>query len=802
MARRFLGMILMLATFVGSAGCEPVSLTREGVSRCECVPGDADEAAVADLRDCFLTMTGAELPLVEAPTGERPIVIRLGAEVLTEKEQETLRGLDNAEEGFLLSVRPDEIRIGGLTEAGTTNGIYELLRELGCRWYYPGESGAVIPRNPEAAVESGDRYVTPSFALRRFWMVWGGEGPNFPDGTAKAMNDWARRNRRSGSLGFGGHSYYRIVPPAKYGETHPEYFGLLGKKRFFLPKSKHGWQICTSNEDVVQLAIEYARDFLARGRRIVSVSPNDSGGFCQCEACENQGSITDRVVILANRVAEALAEEYPDRLVGFYGYMEALPPPSVPVHENVVVYLCRNESRLHNLTFDWFESMFSPANARWREEVFDGWTAKAKHLALRDYWGLTIWHEAPYDYAEIFDRDFEELHRLGFIGVNAEMLNGWASSGFAPYLGAVKLWDVNADLVAERERMYRDLFGEAAGDVLAAMTRLQKAQMRKEPLTDADLGFCTARLAAAKAKAENEEVRKRLDWLSGYFDYVSALVRYRREAEADPLARDLRNRFGLGAGTALKEALDANADSSAFSARVLRAYAFADVGGDARAVDLAPVRGASPIRHTPDATQYRKTHYFFVWVGSAGRLAFDVTHVPVGSDPAGCRLAVADAQGKVVRSSEMARGATQAVSLRNLPEGLYGVAVDPGNGAFKINFRNRYVVLEAREAHPFCTSLSPRHFLVPPGTKAFTVHVDAPGGTEVVDVTLIDPAGKVVLEKKGFFGKEDFRVKVAPGTHGVWRLDATASEDAKIALSGVPPYLATEPGRLLAPARK
>ncbi len=37
------------------------------------------------------------------------------------------------------------IRIAGLSAEGTLFGVYELLEQMGVRWYMPGDIGTVIP---------------------------------------------------------------------------------------------------------------------------------------------------------------------------------------------------------------------------------------------------------------------------------------------------------------------------------------------------------------------------------------------------------------------------------------------------------------------------------------------------------------------------------------------------------------------------------------------------------------------------------------------------------------------------------
>ena len=48
-------------------------------------------------------------------------------------------------DGFDLVVAGDRITIHGHTPRGALYGAYQLLEELGCRWYYIGQLGEVVP---------------------------------------------------------------------------------------------------------------------------------------------------------------------------------------------------------------------------------------------------------------------------------------------------------------------------------------------------------------------------------------------------------------------------------------------------------------------------------------------------------------------------------------------------------------------------------------------------------------------------------------------------------------------------------
>jgi len=53
------------------------------------------------------------------------------------------------------------------------------------------------------------------------------------------------------------HIHAIIAPPGVYFKTHPEYYSeIRGKRSISEPE---GWQLCTTNPDVIELAVELCR---------------------------------------------------------------------------------------------------------------------------------------------------------------------------------------------------------------------------------------------------------------------------------------------------------------------------------------------------------------------------------------------------------------------------------------------------------------------------------------------------------------------------------------------------------------
>ncbi len=202
---------------------------------------------------------------------------------------------------------------------GTRNAVYDLLEQMGVRWFIPGDIGTVIPDKATIQVEEQTKVEAPSFPSRYY------------QGVARV---WEAR-MRSGGMHFP--SSHGIVGfslgDKELFKEHPEYYALVDGKRVRR-------QLCISNPDVLQRAIAATKKFFREhpSEDIIGMGPIDGRGFCECENCKaldggdydpfgNYASMTDRYVWFFNQVLEGIKDEFPDKRIGFYAYSVYNRPP-------------------------------------------------------------------------------------------------------------------------------------------------------------------------------------------------------------------------------------------------------------------------------------------------------------------------------------------------------------------------------------------------------------------------------------------------------------------------------------------
>jgi hypothetical protein len=352
--------LTLLALLAGSAALsaapapKSVTLVRNGRSSYRIVvAADASPAVrrgAAELQQYLKQISGAELPIETdaAPLPKRAILV--GPSRHTQALGIILDAARLGTEGFLLRSVGPHLVIAGCGQRGTMYGCSELLEKLGVRWYTPTVTR--VPGRKTLTLPVLDETQTPAFEYRE---------PFFYEAFDR---DWAARNRTNGfsarlDESTGGkmlyypfvHSFDELLPRSLYAE-HPEYFPVIhnpGAKVQVGPSGRaDGYvQRCLTNPDVLRIAIEGVRRWMAEHPEamIYSVSQNDTYNYCECDRCkaltEKYGADSGLYLWFVNQVAEAIEKEHPDKLIDTlaYQFTEAAPTGIKP-RKNVRVRLC------------------------------------------------------------------------------------------------------------------------------------------------------------------------------------------------------------------------------------------------------------------------------------------------------------------------------------------------------------------------------------------------------------------------------------------------------------------------------
>lgn len=581
-AAYMLNVFLCIFSFANIGYAAP-SIVEDGQPKAQIVIADKPprtvKLAAAELRDLIKKISGAELPIVTKTSDAHPVKLYVGKSEYTDK-------LDIKSEGFkddsyrivsgencLVLIGDDADYIpkepyaknpgdreraardwdkitgarwdfpgGGVTKGysnalnvwigdghGSLNAVYDFLRSLGARWYFPGEFGECLPEMKTIALPKTDKTVKPDFSQREI----GGSAYNFSK-SDRDQNLWVLRLGLSGSNCLvGSHGISYVLHHDNTRKAHPEWFMLVNGKRDTVSR---GGKPCLSAEGLLKSNIEFGRTYFdIYGSDLLSVMPTDGYvTLCQCDLCKDKGtpergysgSMSDYVWGYVNSVAKELYKTHPDKEVNCGAYTAYMDPPLKidKMSPNVGVMICQSRRS------------FSDPKAR--AQIVDlrrAWLAKLsgkKPLNLHDNYSSGGDSPFPVYYPHIIAEDIRSLKgicRGEYIEENSVRPNDpkpalkLAINHLNIYVTSRLWWDADQDVDAILNEYYEKYYGPASRE-MKAFIEFSEAKWNKMD-KDADLITKAIELIAAARKAAGEDsiYAKRVALVDSYLSHLKQL---------------------------------------------------------------------------------------------------------------------------------------------------------------------------------------------------------------------------------------------------------------------------------------
>lgn len=496
----------------------------------------AEEHAATILQQYISKATGASLPLVRqdfsAPPdpGEPLIFVGLPGFWLP-----SWGSRDLGPEEFLLETFGCQLLLAGGRPRGTLYAVYTFLEEyLGCRWYT--REIIRVPATEQLTLHAIHRRARPDFEYREvyYWEAFD--------------RDWAAANRLNGGNAqldetVGGairyypfvHSFYQLIPPDRYFDTHPEYFSLVGGRR-----KRELAQLCLTNPGLIQTAkqrlLQWAEEHPEA--TIYSVSQNDWGGWCECPECEAvrlaEGGESGLVIRFVNTLAEALEQHHPDKAIDTLAYIETESVPRlVRPRPNVIVRLCHMAPSCDLHPLDECRH-----NARYWRNVA-AWTGVGARVYVWHYVTDFAHYLMPFPNFVALGKDIKSYRDAGIRGIffqgHYEKGGGGEFAWLRSYVLAHLMWNASQDLDTLVDDFIQGVYGAAAEpvreyyDLLAEQAK--RSDIHLNLYSNLDAGHLTpeflraARRALDKAArmAANETEAKAVEQLSLSLDYVDLM---------------------------------------------------------------------------------------------------------------------------------------------------------------------------------------------------------------------------------------------------------------------------------------
>jgi hypothetical protein len=214
---------------------------------------------------------------------------------------------------------------------------------------------------------------------------------------------------------------------------------------------------------MVEKVLENAR---RKHNKIVSISPSDGAGFCECANCraldpkgtdyaELAPNLSNRHWAYANYIAKEVKKRDPSLGVGMFAYTAyAEPPTNIDEMEDNVF-----------ISFTFSQAYFvKPEMKRMYYGRIAKWRRLKAHLVAREYWGMHYWLDLPYLFTDQIKSATPFLHDCGMMAMYGETNKNFSTQGPNYYLQAHLMWNAHADGDAILDRYY-SAFGPAADDI-------------------------------------------------------------------------------------------------------------------------------------------------------------------------------------------------------------------------------------------------------------------------------------------------------------------------------------------------
>ncbi len=465
--------------------------------------------AAEDLAEKLGLITGGEFRI---RTGDGASGLAVGTwEDFPNLEFESLFNPDDPTRGdeHLVFSHGSGIYLIGATAHGAQNAVWTFLQHLGYRQFLPTSTWEIIPDMPRLRVNI-HTFERPSFYNRN-----GPRPTSWTDG--EAWQDWRERNRFNNSFNIRtGHVYAAIIRRNQDEfDKHPEY---LSSNKFRV-----------SEPGLVELVVQDAVNQFHDDPSLTSVSmdPSDGGGWAtDAQEMGFLPHISDRVVYLANKVAEAINDlGYGEKFVGIYAYNLHSEPPTIDVHPNVVVSIATSYSRTAYST----------------EELAEKWGERGAIIGIRDYYDTFVHNQGLPRGGRGGNVNYHvsrlpRWHEAGVRLVRANATDAWAVNGLGFYVAAQLQWNVNADAEAIVEDFLVQSFGDAYEPMKAFYEMVGRG--RDRPRTDSDLlNHMYKFVKDAYELTDDPKVIARLNELALYTRYCELWLEFGGQAEAQATYR-------------------------------------------------------------------------------------------------------------------------------------------------------------------------------------------------------------------------------------------------------------------------
>lgn len=436
---------------------------------------------------------------------------------------------------MLYARKHDNLGVWDYDDMGTLNAVYKFLRDLGVRWYAPGEIGEVVPEMTDISFPAKtNQEVIPDFPVRRISYFHSNMGK--PELTLWNLRLGANYAQELLGVTALGHGIKFVIMRDEMKAKHPEMYALWGGERATGHKGGQGAPRLGSKL-LKEKHLKYAATVFDHFKEpLISLDVVDgfSGRISEDDRDQAtpergwKGSMSDYYWGYVNSVASELYKSYPDRLVSGLLYSAySLPPEKIEtMSPNLMVIDTRHRSRLGNprireesrdLRKAWLKKLPSGKYMTW-DYYLQAWPARnpgppayyPRLIAedLKELKGVSLG-----DSIEVYDRRPNE--ELGFDEFAINHLNIYVTSRL--------WWDADLDIDAVLQDYYDNYYGPASAQMKAFIEFSESNWMTMKRDADQIAEAFALLETARKAAPQDSMYAERIDRIRQYMEPLVSL---------------------------------------------------------------------------------------------------------------------------------------------------------------------------------------------------------------------------------------------------------------------------------------
>jgi hypothetical protein len=348
---------------------------------------EREEFAASELVDYLYNITGERLSVIKTdnPEVEDGTIaignLALKSGIITQQEIDSV-----SRDGFVIKIGSNKGAICGWRDLGTIYGVYELLKQVGVKFY--AQDCEIVPTITNMTVPEMSLSIKPHYDLRSIFKM----DVYYPEFQVQSYlklgytpNDDLGYH---GDLGVPGernwvHSASYLIPYQKFGKDHPEYFALKKNGQRYDGVGAPG-HLCLSNIEMRQVGAERLLSLVEQQRErsyfVVTQGDGGSTNWCQCADCKAFDSnpsihMTDRLMDYINYNARKVTERFPDKKILTLAYTSATasPPTRIAPDSNVMVMYCPLHRPEPNYDGECHSHGLDCINNLWAKEDIEDW---------------------------------------------------------------------------------------------------------------------------------------------------------------------------------------------------------------------------------------------------------------------------------------------------------------------------------------------------------------------------------------------------------------------------------------------